>query len=105
MTLNPNAGRMKSAGFDQEALDFIEKAMGANLSPERQAAIQREHEQAEREKLRKERQDLLNLADAALEGKHGAEGKELALEILDGQNGGRSDFNLSSLRTALRRLK
>lgn len=105
MTLNPNADRMKRAGFDQEALDLVELAMGANLSPERQAAIQREQEQAEREKLRKERQDLLNLADAALEGKYGPEGKELALEILDGQNGGRSDFNLSSLRTALRRLK
>lgn len=105
MTLNPNADRMKRAGFDQEALDLVELAMGANLSPERQAAIKREQEQAEREKLRRERQELLNLADAALDGKHGPEGKELALEILDGQNGGRSDFNLSSLRTAIRRLK
>jgi hypothetical protein len=96
---------MKRAGYDAEALAHVERAMGATLSPERQAAIQREQELVEREKLRKERQELLDLADAALDGKHGPEAQQLALDILDGSNGGRSDFNLSSLRTALRRLR
>lgn len=105
MSLNPNAEAMKRAGYDAEALANVERAMSANLSPERQAAIRAEQERLDREKLRKERQELLDLADAALDGKHGPEAQALAVEILDGTNGGRSDFNLSSLRTAIRRLK
>lgn len=68
-------------------------------------AARRADEERQRAKLKQERAELLALADAALEGKHGAEGKELALDILDGSRGGRSDFNLNHLRTAIRRLR
>lgn len=71
----------------------------------REMQARRDEEERQRARLRQERQDLLELADKAEDGKFGPEGKELAAEILDGSNGGRSDFNLSSLRTALRRLK
>ncbi len=65
----------------------------------------RAEEERQRAKLKQERAELLSLADAALDGKYGPEGKELALDILDGSRGGRSDFNLGHLRTAIRRLK
>jgi len=65
----------------------------------------RAEEERQRAKLKQERAELLELADKALEGKYGAEGKELALDILDGTRGGRSDFNLGHLRTAIRRLR
>lgn len=68
-------------------------------------AAQRDEEERQRAKLKQERADLLELADNALDGKYGPEGKELALDILDGSRGGRSDFNLGHLRTAIRRLK
>jgi hypothetical protein len=72
---------------------------------EREMQARRDEEERQRARLKQERAELLELADKALDGKYGPEGKELALEILDGTNGGRSDFNLSSLRTAIRRLK
>lgn len=105
MTLNPNADRMKRAGYDQEALDVIEKAMAANLSPINMVAAQREEEARQRAKLQQERAELLALADKAEAGGFGPEAKEAALSILAGINGGRSDFNLNHLRTALRRLR
>jgi hypothetical protein len=70
---------------------------------ERQARADEEARQ--RARLKQERAELLELADKCLDGKYGPEGKELALELLDGSRGGRSDFNLSALRTAIRRLK
>lgn len=105
MTLNPNAERMKRAGYDQEALDAVERAMGANLSPLNMAAAEREEAERQRAKAKKERDELLALADKAEAGGFGAEAKEAALEILADINGGRSDFNLNHLRTALRRLR
>lgn len=62
-------------------------------------------EERQRAKLKQERAELLEMADKALDGKWGVEGKELALDILDGTRGGRSDFNLGCLRTALRRIR
>lgn len=105
MSLNPNRERMKAAGFDQECLDNIELAMAVTLRPEREAAARRAEELRQREKLKQERAELLEMADKALEGKYGQEGVELAVELLDGARGGRSDFNLGCLRTALRRLR
>lgn len=105
MTLNPNANRMKRAGFDEECLASIETAMSANLSPINMVAAQREDEARQRAKLKQERAELLTLADKAEAGDFGPEVKEAALEILSGINGGRSDFNLGHLRTAIRRLK
>jgi hypothetical protein len=105
VSLNPNADRMKRVGFDQECLDAIERAMGANLSPAQLSASQREEEAKQRAAMKREREELLALADKAEAGGFGPEVKEAALEILSGHNGGRSDFNLTHLRTAIRRLK
>lgn len=97
-----NLQRMRAAGFDQQTLEYAATAIGANLSPERLADIQRDEEQRQRAKLRAERQALLDLADKAEAGGYGKEGIEVARRCLAG---GRTDFNLSALRAALRRLR
>lgn len=105
MPINPNHEAMRRAGYDAEALEAVERAMSANLSPAALAAAQRAEEERQRDQLRQERQDLLALADKALDGKYGPEGVELARDLLAEREGGRSDFNLSRLRTAIRRLR
>lgn len=102
MALNPNHDRMKAAGFDRETLETIERTMAVTLSPERQAAARLEQEQKQREAIRHEQEALRALADAAETGKYGPEGKELARQLLVG---GRTQFNLSALRSAIKRLR
>jgi hypothetical protein len=96
---------MKAAGFDQEALDLVEKAMAANLSPAALAAAQRDEELRQRAAIKREREELLALADKTIEGKYGPEGVQLTKDLLSEAEGGRSDFNLKRLRTAIRKLR
>lgn len=102
MPLNRDHDRMKANGYDQEALDALEKAMALTLAPERQAAIRRAEEQRQREAIRAELESLKTLADAVETGQYGPEGKELARHYLAG---GRTDTNLRELRDAIRRLR
>lgn len=102
MPLNPNYDRMKAEGYDREALELVEKAMTVGLSPARQAEIRREEEHRQRQAIRAEQESLRALADGAEAGTYGPEGKELARQLLAG---GRTNFNLSALRAALKRLR
>jgi hypothetical protein len=72
---------------------------------EREQQARRDEEERQRARIKREHQELLALADKAEAGELGPDVQEAALEILAGSNGGRSSFNLSTLRTAIRRLR
>jgi hypothetical protein len=98
----PPAARRRLEQLPPDLRDIVASCYPTDAA---EMAAQRDEEERQRAKLKQERAELLELADKAEEGKCGPEGKELALELLDGSRGGRSDFNLGCLRTAIRRLK
>lgn len=67
-----------------------------------EAAARLELEREQRRAIRAEQESLRALADGAEAGTYGPEGKELARQLLAG---GRTHFNLSALRAALKRLR
>lgn len=98
----PPAAQRKLQQLPPELRDVV---AACYPSDDLEQQARRDEEERQRQQLREERKALLELADKAEAGTWGPEGKQLALEILDGREGGRSDFNLGRLRTALRRLR
>jgi hypothetical protein len=71
-------------------------------SAEHEAAAKRDQEERDRQRLREERLELLQLADEAEAGVYGQLAVEAARRLLAS---GRTNFALSSLRSALRKLR
>lgn len=71
-------------------------------TPETEAAAKADQEARDQHRLREERQCLLELADDAEAGLYGPDGQDLAQRFLAK---GRTNFALSNLRTAIRKLR
>ena len=71
-------------------------------TPEMEAAARADAAEREQQRLRDERKALLELADDAEAGVYGPDGKDVAQRFLAN---GRTNFALSNLRSAIRKLR
>lgn len=88
-----------------EALPSDLKEIVAACFPDADAEAKTRTWQQQRDaaRLRQEKRDLLDLADRAEAGEFGPIGKATAQQVLE--HGGRTMFNLSTLRSALAKLR
>lgn len=82
--------------------DLRDVVAAALPTPEAEAQARRDQDERDRQRVREERQQLLQLADECELGVYGAVGVEVAKRLLAS---GRTNFALSSLRAAVRKLR
>lgn len=95
----PSDAQQRLARLPAELRDVVASAFP---TPEAEAQARQDQEARDRQRLRDERQRLLQLADECELGVYGPLGIAAAKKLLAT---GRTDFNLSSLRSAVRKLR
>lgn len=83
--------------------DLREIAASCYPSDAMEMVARREATEREQRKLEDERDALLTLADQVMDGRYGKEAMQEAERIF--RDGGRTNFNLGRLRTALRKYR